>query len=389
MIIKELHLLKSDKRALFMAILLPPLIMTAFSSMALLSGTGTAQGSSIDIAVVTYDDIAYGYTFPNGTTLPLFESSWAVKFIQTLESSPLTNVKYQYKISENTYGMLAAREDLARKRIDAILVIPSEFSEAINFGFPAILEAIPDGSSIMDLPSTMNSLQGVVTEFQQSNNITPYFVIESYVEFSSGGGDNQLLGMMSSISVPFLIIGATLILTLLVIVKEATLSRLLMTPAKRSEILLSKYITYSGIMAFQIALIFTINTLIGLEVAGPLLDFFLAMLLVGFYGVVFGIFISTISSSEIQANQYFLGVFLVSVLVSGMFVPVTSMAPWLQILAYFFPLASAMPMLTNVSLKGLSLTQGANLLYVGTLIGVSCVIILLTVIVFYRKKLEV
>jgi ABC-2 type transport system permease protein len=195
--------------------------------------------------------------------------------------------------------------------------------------------------------------------------------------------------MMSSISVPFLIIGATLILTLLVIVKEAPLSRLLMTPAKRSEILISKYITYSGIMTFQITLIFTINTLIGLEVAGPLLDFFLAMLLVGFYGVVFGIFISTISSSEIQANQYFLGVFLVSVLVSGMFVPVTSMAPWLQALAYFFPLASAVPMLSNISLKGLSLTQGANLLYAGTLIGVSCVIILLTVIVFYRKKLEV
>lgn len=389
LIIKELHWLKSDKRALFMAILLPPLIMAAFSSMAILSGgEASLGGSTINVAIVTYDDISYGYTYPNGTTVQLTENTWALKFVQTMENSPLTEVKFIYNISENVYGMLSAREDLAHKRIDAIISIPAEFSEAIALEFPAIIEVIPDGSDIMTLPKTMNNLQQVLTDFQQSNNITPYFQIETHIEFSSGGG-NQMLGLMSSLSVPFLIIGATLILTLLVVVKESPLSRLLMTPAKRSEILISKYITYSAVMVFQIFLIFIVNTIIGLEVAGPLLDFFVAMLLVGFYGITFGILISTISSSEIQANQYFLGIFLVSVLVSGMFIPVENMAPWLQGLAYIFPLASAVPLLSNISLKGLSLTQGPNLLYSGTLLGMSFVIILLTVIIFYRKKLEV
>ncbi|NVM28828.1 MAG: ABC transporter permease [Candidatus Helarchaeota archaeon] len=388
LIIKELHWLKSDKRALFMAILLPPLIMAAFSSMAILSGgEASLGGSTINVAIVTYDDISYGYTYPNGTTVQLTDNTWALKFVQTLENSSLTEVKFIFNISENVYGMLSAREHLAHKRIDAIISIPAEFSEAITLEFPAIIEVIPDGSDIMTLPKTMNNLQQVLTEFQQSNDITPYFQIDSHVEFSSGG--NEMLGLMSSISVPFLIIGATLILTLLVVVKESPLSRLLMTPAKRSEILISKYITYSAVMVFQIFLIFIVNTIIGLEVAGPLFDFFIAMLLVGFYGITFGILISTISSSEIQANQYFLGIFLVSVLVSGMFIPVESMAPWLQGLAYIFPLASAVPLLSNISLKGLSLTQGPNLLYSGTLLGMSFVIILLTVIIFYRKKLEV
>ncbi len=385
LIIKELHLLKSDKRALFMALLLPPLIMTAFSSMALMSGT--TEGSTFDVAIVNYDGIAYGYTLPNGTTLELSTDDWVFKLIATMKNSSLTNVKYIYNISDDPFGMYYAREHLANKRIDAIISVPSEFSESIEFEFPAIIEVIPDSSNILTLPTIMNNLQGVVTEFQQSNNITPYFIVESHVEFGSGG--DAMLGKMSSLSVPFLIIGATLILTLLVIVTEAPLSRLTLTPAKKSEILLSKYITYTGIMALQILLIFTINTVIGLEVAGPLLDFFLAMFLVGFYGITFGLLISTISSTEIQANQYFLGIFLISVLVSGMFVPVENMAPWLQVLASIFPLASAVPLLSNISLKGFSLTEGPNLIYTGTLLGVSLVLILVTIFFFYRKKLEV
>ena len=303
-----------------MAILLPPLIMAAFSSMAMMSGT--TEGTSIDVAIVNYDELFYSYTLPNGTTVDLTENVWAEILTETLENSSLTNIKFIYNINTTPYGMLYARQDLAQRRVDAIISIPSEFSEAIHYEFPAIIENIVDGSDMQAIRTIMNNLQQVITEFQQENNITPYFEIESHVEFSAGGGGSDLLGFMSALSVPFLIIGATLILTLLVIVKEAPISRLLMTPASRAEILISKYITYSAIVAFQIFLIFLVNSLIGLEVAGSVLDFFLAMLLVGFYGISLCILISTISSSEIQSNQYCLGIFLISVLVSGMFVPV-------------------------------------------------------------------
>jgi ABC-2 type transport system permease protein len=147
--------------------------------------------------------------------------------------------------------------------------------------------------------------------------------------------------------------------------------------------------TYGTILAFQMFRIFLVNSLIGIKFAGSVLDFLLAMFLFGFYGITLGIFISTISSSEIQANQYFLGIFLISVLVSGIFIPVENMAPWLQGLAYTFPLASDVPLLNNTSLKGLGLLDATNLLYVGTLLGVSCVIIFLTVVFFSRKKIEV
>jgi ABC-2 type transport system permease protein len=386
LVIKELHLLKSDKRALFMAILLPPLIMAAFSSMAFLSGmTGV---TSVKIAIVNYDDLYTSYTFPNGTDIQSNQNVWAQILIKTLKNSNLTEVEASYNINTTIYGMLYARELLKQQKVSAIVSIPSEFSEAIQYHFPALIEIIPDGSDVDILRTVLNNLQEVLTEFQQGNNITPYFQIESNIEFSTGGS-SDLLGFVSALSVPFLIIGATLILTLLVIVKEAPLARLLMTPAKKSEILLSKYITYGGIMVFQIFLIFIVNTIIGLQVAGSLLDFFIAMLLVGLYGISLGILISALSSTEIQANEYFLGIFLISVLLSGMFVPVESMAPWLQALAYAFPLAHAVPLLSNISLKGLGLTYGPNLLYTSCLLGVSLIIILLTALVFYRKKYEV
>lgn len=304
LVIKELHLLKSDKRALFMAILLPPLIMAAFSSMAVLSGlTGT---TTVRIAIVNYDDLYSSYTLSNGSTIQSNQNSWGQVLINTLKNSNLTEIEAIYNINITTYGMLYARQLLQQQKIDAIVTIPSEFSEAIQYKFPALIEIIPDGSDVSNLRTVLNNIQQILTEFQQTNNITPYFRIESDIEFTTGGGGSDLLGFVSALSVPFLIIGATLILTLLVIVKEAPLARLLMTPAKKSEILLAKYITYGAIMTFQIFLIFIVNTIIGLKVAGSLLDFFIAMLLVGLYGISLGILISTLASTEIQANEYFL-----------------------------------------------------------------------------------
>jgi len=97
LVIKELHLLKSDKRALFMAILLPPLIMAAFSSMAILSGT-TGE-TTVNIAIVNYDDLYYSYTLPNGTGIESTENSWAQTLIDTMENSSLTRIKATYNIN--------------------------------------------------------------------------------------------------------------------------------------------------------------------------------------------------------------------------------------------------------------------------------------------------
>ncbi len=379
--------MKSDKRALVMALLLPPLVIAAFSSMALLSAGSGNQGTPINIAIVSFDALDHTYTLSNGSSYTSTDHDWAITLIETMENHSLTNVNYLYNISEDSYGMLSARELLTNRTIHAILYIPSDFTEGIEYGSNAALEVLADGSNNKLIASYINKLQIVVTEFQQENDITPYFEIIPHEEFESTTSES--LGLLSSFTVPLLIFGATLILTIGVICKEGPLSRLLMTPANRSEILISKYITYSLVMCIQMALIFTVNKIIGTDVAGSMVGFVIAMLLVGFYGVTFGIFISTISSNQVQANQFFVGIFLVSLLLSGMFVPVDNMAPILQGVAYCFPLASATPLLNNISLKGLGLFEGQNLMFVGILIAVSCVLIVLTAYFFNRKKFEV
>ncbi|TFF89344.1 MAG: ABC transporter permease [Promethearchaeota archaeon] len=382
---KEFSLIKGDKRALFMALVLPPLIISAFG---LLGSVSNAQSMPIKCAAVTYDSLEFYYSEYNET---YYNASWDQVFIEMLNNSQFNRLQMIefYNASLDPYAMHNARVALANDKVNLIILIPTEFTEGIELGFPVIIDAIPDGSNVQNVQSSLNLLFDAIFKFLNTNNITPQFNIATDPVFGVPQNSNETMAWASTISLPFLVIGSSLVLTILSVVNEKPIPRLLITPAKKSEILAAKYIANAVLMIAQCVLIVTFASIFGLYVAGSMLNLFIALFITGFYGMCIGMLISTISGTETQANQLLVAVFLIMILLSGMFIPVENMNIILQIIAYGLPFVYGVPLISEIAFKAKGFTDISIFWNLTTLIILCIGIILLTYLIFRLKRKEV
>jgi ABC-2 type transport system permease protein len=184
---------------------------------------------------------------------------------------------------------------------------------------------------------------------------------------------------------PLMIFGIANVLTILVIVKEKPIARLLLTPVKRAEVLISKYITYSSVLFFQALLILLASIFGGLYLKGSLFELFLAVYILGYTGISLGLFISSLSKSKTEANQLFFAFFIVIILLSGIFVPLGSMPIYLQVFANILPLTHGSPMVEAILAKGKTVFG----FHFFVLLGISIVLNIVTFIIFYKRRYEV
>ncbi|MHA1714180.1 MAG: ABC transporter permease [Promethearchaeota archaeon] len=390
---KEFRLLWSDKYALMMAVLLPPVIVIFI---------GVLQGISIPppvrCAVVINDSQQFGVN----STLISFEDNYTMPFIQALQSFPSSlTIKDAlgndliFNSSEDPYAMTTAYQLLLLKQIDVLIVIPPEFSETIiyNVLFPRI-ELSPDASDVSKIQQFINVFNQVGQKFVADNDLGQQITYDMEEEYAPPLAMppfvfNIDLTYLTSMAFPFMIMGFTMILTILVIVTEAPIPRLVITPAKKEEILVSKYITYTLVELVQVTLIFISTMACQVYVPFDLLpDLFLGLFITGFYGITLGILISTISTSKMQANQLFFFIFLTILLLSGMIIPLESLWLPLQIIAYGLPMAWATPIFTNIIFKhqGFLFTWPNYLI----ILIISLIFIGVTVVWFrFLKKMEV
>jgi ABC-2 type transport system permease protein len=178
--------------------------------------------------------------------------------------------------------------------------------------------------------------------------------------------------------------GLALVLTILVVVKEKPIARLLLTPVKRSEILLSKYVAYIAILVVQASLLIGASVLNGLYIVGTVFDLFMALVMLGFDGIALGLLISVISKTKTEANQYFFMFFIVIVMLSGMFIPIGSMPIYLQVIAWLLPLSHSGPMFEGILTKGKSFL-GFDFYW---LLGIGLVLFIMSFMIFKRKQYE-
>ena len=139
---------------------------------------------------------------------------------------------------------------------------------------------------------------------------------------------------MAALILPLMVLGLAIVLSILVIVKERPIARLLLTPVQRFEILLSKYVTYTFIIILQIILLIMSSLLSNLYIVGSLVDLFMVLFMLGFSGLSLGLFISSISNTKTEANQLFFAFFIVIVILSGLLIPIDGMPEYLQIAGF-------------------------------------------------------
>ncbi len=150
-------------------------------------------------------------------------------------------------------------------------------------------------------------------------------------------------------------------LTALAIVKErerGTIEQLIVTPIRSWELVVAKIIPYILVSFANTVLIMAVGTLLfGVPLRGSLL---LLFSLVGLYllpTLGLGLLISTAARTQQQAQLMTMPIMLPSMLLSGVFFPMSSLPVFLQMIGNLLPLTYFVYILRSILIKGVGLNM--------------------------------
>lgn len=378
MVKKEFRLLKTDKMNLIIALALPPIIIVLFGSMS------NIKYDPVPIPCIVVTNDSNTFINPNNYTETKIDD-FAILYVDAVNKSKDLDLIAVYNSSEDAYVMETARNDLISSRIQIIIVIPVDFSEMLSSRLPGIIECIPESSDFQIIQDNLNAVQDSINIFIEDNHLNPKFVLQAYEEYSIPSNYNFKFNYNITLMLSFVIFGISTVLTILVVVQEKPIARLLLTPAKRVEILISKYMTYMIILSIQVILLITSCLSQGLYLRGSIFDLFIALFMVGFTGVSIGIFISAVSKTKTEANQLFFAFYIIIVILSGIFIPISAMPEYLQVFAYMLPLSHGDPMIRGIVTKAKSVF-GFDFF---SLLCISAFFVILSFIAFLKRRYEV
>ncbi|MFC6182358.1 ABC transporter permease [Lactiplantibacillus daowaiensis] len=163
-----------------------------------------------------------------------------------------------------------------------------------------------------------------------------------------------------------------------------TLSRLLATPIRRSEIIFGYLIGYGIFAVIQTLITVTFAIIVfKVHLVGSIWLIFLVNFLLALVALTLGIFISTFANSEFQMIQFIPIVVIPQIFFAGL-IPVDGMATWLQWIAHIMPLYYGAGALTDVATKGATLSEISGQL--GILLGFMIVLTLMNIVGMKRYR---
>lgn len=325
---KVLRSLRHDPRSIALMLVAPILAMTIF---------GFAFGSEIkDVPVALVNEDA---------------GPVAARLVGKLDREALDVREYD--------DAQAALQAVSDGEVRAMLRFPSTFSRDVQAGNGTV-ELQMDGSNSQYVAHVSLNLQKAAqAAVSAAGGRVPVEVATTFV-YAQGARyvDFFVPGIMA-----FAVMILTTLLTLLAFVGErtsGTLSRLLVTPVRGSEIV--------GGYALAFGLVATIQGVILLAVALLLFDAmvantalvwlaFLVVVLVAIDAMSLGILLSAAARRELQAVQMIPLIVFPTFLLSGIFVPVEALPSWLRPLSWLIPPTYAVDALRSIMLRGWGLER--------------------------------
>jgi len=355
---KEIQTIVKDRTALVMVFLLP-VITIGTLALAIQQNDVQAEIVPMNFGVIDLDTTT---TYPG--------EDLSENFTATLDSLENVNVIMMNNESE-------AYDALFGGTIDAYIIIEDGFEHALAMDLPAFLEIHTSstelrGSSDVIIAITEASMLFRAAHGWIRSEIIPLTVLEFVPE-----GD-LMAAQIGAFLIVFCIFMAIAMTSCQSIVGDVPLRRMLLTPTSKVEVIFAKLSAYTIIGVIQ-SLFLNVLWIImfELQLSTGLETLMIICTLTAFAGAVSGVFISSICTSRLQANQGFLFLLLGMMILSGMFLDV-------GIIKEFLPMNLGMTMIQNTAFKGLTLINclpeiGRTLMYCigGTL---------LSIIVLWRKR---
>ncbi|MBR1579258.1 MAG: ABC transporter permease [Selenomonadaceae bacterium] len=246
---------------------------------------------------------------------------------------------------------------MRRRKIDAIIVVPPDFSQALNRR-DAQLQLILYGVNT----TTANAVKGYIESGVAAFNANFYaghaprglVTIDSRIWFNDANSSTWYF-IPGLIMLILTIIG--IFLTALVMAREwerGTLESLFVTPVRVLEILLSKMIPYFVIAMFGLFLcLIAARYLYEVPLHGSLAALMLSSVLYLFVALGIGLVISSVTKSQFLAAQVALIVgFLPSVMLTGFLFDLHSVPTWVSAVGHALPATYYLELLKTIFLAG-------------------------------------
>lgn len=290
-----------------------------------------------------------------------------IAFVDNDKSSTSRGIINAFTYSEHfkSLGILDSRKEadklILHDDIDILIEIPAQFEEAIYS---------MESSNIAISTNAINSVKAGIGSGYVQNVLERYFgeIAENQMTIFNEASKllstniywyNERMNYINLIVPGILVILVTLVgayVTALNIVREkeiGTIEQINVSPIKKWQFLLGKMIPFwiLGMMEFILGLIL-MKLIFGISVQGsiPVLIGATTIYLLVMLGL--GFFISAASRNQLQAMFIVFFLFIVFVLLSGIFTPTEGMPQWAKYINYLNPMSFYMDIIKLIVLKG-------------------------------------
>jgi ABC-2 type transport system permease protein len=373
---KEMKKTIREPAVLFMIFLFPVIFVIAF---------GTAFGGNGNNNVV-YNIGVVNNDSGNNT-------AYSHQFLDTLTATKILNI--QTYIDNQT-----AQTDLSQGKIQAIILIPQDFTQSINS-----LQAAPNNpaqwtNSTVALYLDKGSLiatqaippilqQGLISLTGQSAPIQSSVSINTanLVEVKTVSALDFIAPGMFTFASIFLImmVGQSFTQDR----ENGMMKRIRITPTTSTEFITSQVISYMGIALIQAALVFALTYILGFQPAVGITTYLFAFILVTVFSISnvgFGLITATIAKSAGAATGIAF-LFVIPQMFLGTFVG-AQLSPAAQTAGQIMPSYYVTNALTSLFLRGAAITSQTVLIDLAAIL-VSCAAILAIGITLYSKKFKI
>jgi len=371
-----------DRRVLLLILVLPPFFTLVFGHA--FEGTAVRDVSTM---FCDADDSSESQKFAD-----LLQGKDVLGALAEASDDPDKVRKEMKDLSQNLKDTLLwkkwtgdpkGRINLIQNSADAAIVIPHGWGQAVRDGKPIAMRAVLDGSDTNTAPAVQALLEQALGAFQLNERYEliknlPAEVVdlgkqlspETQHQFSSSltpwEFDTEILYNPKLLFVDYVVPGMVgLILQLVTVTLIAstitrerevgTLSQLLVTPLRQSEIVVGKVLPYLFISMFLIAGTIAIGHIhFGIKVHQPwLLSVVCFLFLLCSLGL--GLLISAFSKTQTQAIQFSIFLLLPIILLSGAFAPLSQLPAGIRIFSELFPLTHFCRAFRSVNMYGADL----------------------------------
>jgi ABC-2 type transport system permease protein len=229
------------------------------------------------------------------------------------------------------------------------------------------LQMITVKKRLRDQQKTIQQLQLLLTQAQKQNqSLAPSSKNQQNTSLNKKLTISYLYGSSSStyfdtllpIMIGFVVFFFVFLISGIALLRErtsGTLTRILATPIKRSEIIGGYLLGYGLFAVLQTCLIVAYSIIVfKIQILGSLLAVFVVNLLLGLSALALGLFISTFAQSEFQMVQFIPLIIIPQIFFSGI-IPIDQMPTWLQ------PISKIMPLYYGATAMSSVIAQGKTL----------------------------